>query len=58
LQEAAVAANGEYGQAGDKPLSPSAAEAIAALYADEAVVALIKKAEAEGTKLDLDDNAS
>jgi len=58
VKEAAVAANGEYGQAGDKPLSPSAAEAIAALYADEAVVALIKKAEAEGTKLDLDDNAN
>ena len=53
-----MAANSEYGQAGDKMLSMDAANAIANLYADDAVVALIKKAEAEGTNLDLDDNSN
>lgn len=43
--------------AGDKPLNPKAAKAIADLFADPAVTTLKKEAEEKGTKLDLDDNA-
>jgi len=57
VKAAAVATHGEYGMAGDKPLNPKAAKAIADLFADPAVTALKKEAEEKGTKLDLDDNA-